>query len=560
MNLKTTIALIILAGGAGVLVWKGGELAPKVGLAPEPTPAAKGESVGALAGLTPEQVTAITVRAPGSAPVEFKSAGTGKPLELPGNWPVRRNEVAELVATVTGLKSRFQPVPLDPNDDLKQYGLAKSQDPVIVEVGTASGKHTLTVGEAPAQPGENPFTRPAFVRVDQQPEVLRLGPDVLPVLRRPADFYRKRQLFPDQERLKVADSSRMAQDATPAFFLNDAVTSITVEGPQGKYVLRRTGPSPKAQPPADKPGGEAVVLVSRLADAWEIAEPLRDRADPARLKAILAAIPELWVEQFLVNPDPLAALGSVLPIGVGETPLSGIARTALGATILTEYAQDGPFLDRSGFKDKPSKLTLTLKDGSTRSLLIGKTTRTSTRLETPPPPPFPMAPQPPPRMVEEKFYHAKLADNPSVFEIKGDKLADLLIEAAKAEGPKLDAPAPAFQQLRDPNLARFESDSVASVRVTRPGQTLELKKTKGDPKAESEAGRKDRWDLAAPFTGLAESRQITDLLDPLERLAAQKGQVIDRPVLHLVTGGLGVADLAVAGLTPDQATVVPITS
>src|SRR5262249_21785225 len=177
----------------GALVWKGGDLAPKVGLAPSPAPEAKGASAEALAGIIPDQVTEITVRAPGSAPVEFKSAGSGKPLELPGNWPVRRNEVAELVATVTGLKSRSQPVPVGPNDDLKQYGLAKTQDPVVVEVVTPSAKHSLTVGEAPAQPGENPFTRPAFVRVDDQPEVLRLGPDVLPILRRPADFYRKRQ-------------------------------------------------------------------------------------------------------------------------------------------------------------------------------------------------------------------------------------------------------------------------------------------------------------------------------------------------------------------------------
>jgi Domain of unknown function (DUF4340) len=171
-----------------------------------------------------------------------------------------------------------------------------------------------------------------------------------------------------------------------------------------------------------------------------------------------------------------------------------------------------------------------------------------------------MAPPQPPRIVEEKFYYAKLADNPLIFEVKGDKLADLLIETAKAEEPKLDPPGPAFQQLRDPNPARFEVDNVLSVRVARPGQTLELRKTKGDPKAESEAGKKDRWDLMAPFTGLAESRQVSDLLEPLERLAAQKGQIIDRPILHLVTGGLGVADLAAAGLTPDQAAVVTITS
>src|SRR5262245_52100220 len=163
MNLKTTIALLILAAGVGVLLWKGGSLAPRAGLAPEPLPEAKGKSADALGDIKREDITDIKVRVPGAPEVYFGAAGAGKPLELPGNWPVRRNEVEELVGTLVGLKSRFQPVPMDAGGDLKPFGLAAGQDPVVVVVGTKGKSHTLTFGEAPARPGENPFTRPAFV-------------------------------------------------------------------------------------------------------------------------------------------------------------------------------------------------------------------------------------------------------------------------------------------------------------------------------------------------------------------------------------------------------------
>jgi hypothetical protein len=541
MNLKSTIALIILALGVGALIWFGGDLAPKAGLAPEPQPAAKGNSTQSLGAIAPNEITAITVNVPGAVPVKFTAPEAGKPLELPGNWPVRRNEVEELVATLTSLKSRFQPVPM--SDDLKAYGVAKSQDPIVVEVVAKGSTHTLTFGEAPAAPGENPFVRPAFVRVDEQPEVLRLGPDVLPVLKRPAEFYRKRQLFPDTTRVKLADTWRDAQEARPQFVLSDAVTSIAVDGPQGKYVLKRIGDSPKPMPPPDKPGGDAVVVAGRLAEVWEIAEPLQDRADPVKLKNILAAIPDLWVEQFLLNSDQLGAV-------------AGLA----SGNIANLLKDDAKYLELAGLKTPSSKITLTMKDGSTRTLLIGKTTKTNVRTEGAPPPMIPGMPPMPPRIIEEKFYYAKLADNPLIFEVKGDKLADVLFESKADPFTKGDLPGPAFGELRDSSPARFDVDQVVGITIARPGQTLELKKTKGDPKAASEAAKRDRWDLVQPFSGLAESRQVSDLLDPLERLSAKKGDVIDRPVLHALVGGLGSADLLVAGLNPEQATTVQIAS
>ncbi len=325
-------------------------------------------------------------------------------------------------------------------------------------------------------------------------------------------------------------------------------------------MLKRTGESPKPVPPPDKPTGDAIVVATRLADVWEIVEPIRDRADPAKLKAILVAVPDLWVEQFLLNPDSIAALASVLPAGVGETPLGSTFRTASAAAILAAADKEGAFLDRAGLKDANSKITLTLKNGTTRTLLIGKSSRMNVRTEAAPPPPVPGAPPQPPKVIEEHWYYAKLADNPLVFEIKGDKLADLLIETKSDPLAKTEPPGKAIEQLRDPNPIRFDTDQVVEVTIQRPSQTLHLKKTKGDPKAESEAAKKDRWDLLSPFAGLAEGRQISDLLDPLDRMAAKKSDVIDRPVLHALVGGLGASDLLVAGLSPDQATTVTLIS
>src|SRR5438552_13094803 len=155
MNLKSTIVLLVIALAIGVLIWQGANLAPKAGLAPLPEEPAKGKSTQSLAAIAPAEITALTVNVPGSAPVKFTAAEAGKPLELPGNWPARRNEVEELVAAVTGLKSRFQAVPI--GDDLRLFGLTKSQEPVVVEVVAKAGTHTLTFGEAPVELGENPF-------------------------------------------------------------------------------------------------------------------------------------------------------------------------------------------------------------------------------------------------------------------------------------------------------------------------------------------------------------------------------------------------------------------
>ena len=47
--------------------------------------------------------------------------GNDNEWTLPGKWPTRRREVAELVGLLTGLRTRFAPMPLA-GEDLKPFG------------------------------------------------------------------------------------------------------------------------------------------------------------------------------------------------------------------------------------------------------------------------------------------------------------------------------------------------------------------------------------------------------------------------------------------------------
>ncbi len=566
MNFRTTIFLLVLGAGLAALVWKRDAVFKRANQTTTAEPTA--EAPAALGNLRADRITAVTVRVAGSTPLALKAAGPGQPLELPGNWPVRRNEVAELVGAVTDLKSRFQPEVIGQRSTLENLGLAESSapPPVVVEVVSQSTDGSpktdrLTFGQPQTAPGANPFLAPAFVRVNDEDHAYNVGQDVLAVLRRPLDSYRKRQVFPEAERVKLADTPKDASPQ-PTFLVTDAVTAITVQGPNGGYTLQRIALTPKPAPPIDKPTGDAILPATAIAESWALVSPVSDRVDPAKLKNILTAIPDLWVEQFIVNPDPLVSLGSFSPAWFGASPLDAASRYAGGLVEADAYSRGGPFLQLTGLRFPPMTLTLALANGTTRTLLIGAVSRTNRRTVAAPPPMFPGQPPSPPTVIEEPVYFAKLPDTPLVFEVKGDRLADLFF-LPKVPDPKDPMPSVAgraYEQVRDPAVARFDSDHVTAVTVRSPGQMLQLRKTKGDPKAESDAARKDRWDLAAPFTGLAETKQVTDLLDPLDKLAAKRGDIIDRPALHAVVGSLGVMDLAVLGLTPDQATTVEVSS
>src|SRR5262249_15518530 len=178
----------------------------------------------------------------------------------------------------------------------------------------------------------------------------------------------------------------------PAAVLLDAKT-LTVTGPDGTWTLKRTTPQATAAP---KPGAD--LTTERLAERWELAAPVTDRVDPDRLRNVLAAVPELWVEGFVNDADP--------------------AKTGL---------------------DKPErKLHAEFYDRAAVTLLVGNVSRVSEKKPPAPPPASPFAPPPPPPpVVREEFRYAKLPDNPQVFEVKADRLGELFVAPTALRDAKL---------------------------------------------------------------------------------------------------------------------------
>src|SRR5439155_2716079 len=83
-------------------------------------------------------------------------------------------------------------IPLANSADLAPYGLTKP--PVTVQVKTKENTHQLQFGEEPGD--SNRFSRPTFVRVDDNNEVIRLAPGLVAALIRPFGFYQQHRLFP----------------------------------------------------------------------------------------------------------------------------------------------------------------------------------------------------------------------------------------------------------------------------------------------------------------------------------------------------------------------------
>ena len=480
MNFRTTIVLIVLAG-LGAAVWVFGPLvAQRVGLAPKPVdPAGAGSPAVLDAQLSRNKVTRIEVQN-GTEPVILEKGAAGD-WALPGKWPTRKTEAEELVELVTGLHSRFLTVPIAGGADLKPYGLDASQKPLTVVV-EAEQKHTLVFGQ-PAQNVADPFANPTYVRVDDKPEVVRLAPDLLEVLRRPRDAYQRRQLFPDVERVKFDTAANpfgppeapgtmqlpriravsLEFTSTPKFDFNtpDAPTAPKKE----KVTLKRIGELAKSSDSALS----RKETTQRIAEGWELVEPVHDRVEPEKLKSLLASIPDLWVETFVPPESDADALK---------------LRTGL---------------------DKPERtLRVTLASGDTLVLQIGKVSQTKTRPGAAPPQ-RPGMPPLPPIPVTEEYRYAMLEGQSQVFEIKADKFNDLFVSSAS---------------LRDEKLARFRTADVNKVEIKQGDVQILLEKEKDEKKG-------DKWHVRQPMQALGELEKINELLDKLAGLEARDKDVLD---------------------------------
>ncbi len=530
MHWKTTLALLVLVAAAAAWLWKGDEWAVAWHLR-EPAPSVEGSAT--LAALeqhvAPGKLTRVELPSPDpGTPFAFEPAADEAGWKLPGNWPLRKPEVGKLVGLLANLRTRFQPVPAPPGTDLAPFGLAAAQSPFVVKV-TADGKpFTLAFGEPPAGPGDGAFSRPAYLRVNDFPEVLRLGPDVLPVLRRPLDAYRKRQLFPDADRVKLAGKPADPFGGGPAVnaavtpVLGDKVEAVAVTGPgstltvfglkvpvaDGTFTLTRTAPTPKPTAPAK--GGDEAVTPTALAGSWELTAPARDRVDPDKLRAVLAAVPDLWADDFARNLDQFFAFADLV------TPVNSPAGLATGAALAERAGKAEWFLKRTGL-DKPERTVAVRRpDGATVTLEIGSVAAVKERQEAAPPPPRQpgMPPLPPAtRTVREEYRYARLKDNPAAFVVKADKFADLFARV---------------NDLKDAKLARFDAADVLELTVAAKGKPpVTLVKKKGNKDAADEADRRDRWSVARdPNPVPADEAKVDELVNALAGLEARGPQAV----------------------------------
>jgi hypothetical protein len=510
MNLRTTIFLLILAAGGALAWWGLPKIAPQIGLVPRRVDPKGAGSLDVLdRQFTRDSVSRIEVDA-GPEPVVLEKGQSGV-WALPGQWPTRKQEAEELVSLITGLHSRFQLIPLTAAMDLKPYGLDKSQHPVSVKVKTAEGEYRLEFGE-PQQAEGSPFARPTYLQVNDKPEVVRLGPDLIPILKRPREFYQRRQLFPEVERVKFTDNKSQApfmpptgnESTGPA--LLPRAQYIAIEGPLGKVSLRRLG---EFQKPEDLASTRCEPL--QLADQWELTEPVKDRPEPDRLKALLAAIPDLWVEKFIDANNP-ATIATLLI----NSPDEGIDTLRDWLATSTPAERYQALLHRTGLDAPERTLRLTLLGGDVAVLQIGGVSSFKERKGQPPPPNPNMPFQPPAPTIREEYRYARLAPKGSqsseqtpIFELRADKFNDLFVAASSLE---------------DEKLARFQSKDVNRVEITQPSGKIVLVREKDEKKA-------DRWRVTQPIQALGEYDKISELINKLEGLDARVPDVIYSPDL-----------------------------
>jgi Domain of unknown function (DUF4340) len=490
MNFRTTLLLLVLAAGGGAAYWYRHDIAARLGHAP-PSADATPDALYILRRIRPESISRIEVSRDGNT-VEL--VREGKAWTLPGGWPTRGPEVQDLVDLLTDLDSRFEPMHVGADTDLSPYGLAPAQKPVAVTMTVAqpgaakTSTFRLFFGESPDHSG-NPFTRPTYFRLEDQNQILRGAPGLMLVLNRPKDSYRKRQLFPEVERVRVGDPRPTfpgePEPPRATVSLLDA-RRVTVSGPAGSWTLQRRSTAVPHKPGAD-------MTSEQLAEDWELVEPVRDAVDPEKLRAALTAVPELWVENFVAG-DPglegpaktLKATGAAIGLGAGGVgEVIGVAAANPGLSV-------------------PERTIKVETDQRTAILLLGAVSREVEKKAPPPPPGNPLGAPPP---VKEVYRFARLVGNSQVFEIKADKLGELFAAAT---------------EVRDGRLARFRSADARRVEIAKVDGQIALVDER------DEEAKEDHWKLlVAGQSGNADGLKVTDLVDRIAELQANGQDIID---------------------------------
>jgi hypothetical protein len=519
MNGKTTLALVLVACLAGVWLWKGDEWGPKIGLKPAHAETSPSPAAAILDSLSPTTLSRVEVVFPSGDPLVLERTGIDPNWKLPGNWPPRKPEVEELVEVLGNLRTRFQATPLTEEADLTRCGLAPDQKPLVVKLISHGQPVTLTFGDPTPTSGETTFTRPGFVRVNDLQEALQLGPDVMLVLHRPADSYRRRQLFTDVERVKLTAASPIPSPLGPPSG-SDTPVMVTLPGSEtvsiqisqaavhgtgtsvissdGTFTLTRQGKLPEAS--VTVKGGEPTISPDRIADSWALNSPVRDHVDPNRLRSLLVAVSDLWVEQF-VNP---AGSENTTDIRLAIAhQFSGPFAFESVASIASRLAPL-PVDVRTGLAGSQQAITVKQTNGDSVTVRFGGLAKVGEREDTITIPGGP--PGSPPRSIPQKtpiaYRFARVDGNPQVFIVSSEKLPDLFVTVG---------------QMTDPQVARFATDEVQEI-VVRPvgSPEVRLSRKKGNPKATNLDETADRWFLdAKPNPLLADSARVNELIEQI---------------------------------------------
>jgi hypothetical protein len=464
MNLKTTFALLVLAGAGALLWWYGNPpLPPTLDPAPRPAVVEEKGTRDFLDNLHPDKIQSIEVRAPSGTTELSQKEGQ---WSLPGNWPIRRLEVEKLVGLLTNLRSRFQPQPIQDDKELQAFGL--DQPAITVTIGTDDEHHTVTFGEQPSDNLENRFSRDTYVRLGKKKEVVRLAPGLIAALDKPRDYYQERRLF-EKESVAAEDHRDTVEQ------LQARSLSVEDKKPDGaRFTLVRTG----------KQWKEA-----------ELSEPVRDRLDDETRKTLLAGVFDIWAEKFV----PFNSSDSPSVVGVFRPHLLG---DSVSAATDIFFATQGGLLVRAGLIEPERTLKAKNDKGDEVTLQIGNISGRRTKMVPAPQQPG-MPPGMPQRMIPmpEEYRFAKLRYNPQIFQIKAEKLKDVFV---------------ALDKLRDSRIARFRSSDARRIEIQHGGEDIVLEKDK------------DTWKITKPIQAEADGSKVTDLLTKLSDLQAHDKDILDK--------------------------------
>ncbi|MBM4096446.1 MAG: DUF4340 domain-containing protein [Planctomycetes bacterium] len=446
---------------------------------------------GGLDALKAGAMSGIVVRVPGRGATEDveleRSLKDGKPgpWSMRGGWPVRQEEAGNLAEAVASLRTRFVPAPLE---DPAVPAALRGDNPaaLLVEARLASGEAvSLWLADAEAT-ADNAFTRPTWARLKGESSAVRLAPGLIPRLNQPSDFYLQRRIFAGRKPGKSAGVPRPGEAAEK----KEAASAMSL-----RMETRPGGDSKEARViRLDRTGIDAGDPDAR-AGAWLMksgdGKTTLDRLNPPTMDTLLEAVPDIWVERFV-------------PADKAAPDITGL--------------------------DKPERvLTVTAPDGKAVTLLVGREARvreTKKLVNAPPPPGLPPGINLPPReeTQREVFLHARLENNPKVFEVRKDRIDQVFPDVAT---------------LRDPRLARYEQGDVVRLEIAVPGK----------PKTVLEK-KEEAWRLVEPMARAGDASKVTALLGKIANLEATGADV---------SAAQTPADLdkalAAAGLATPRATI-----